>query len=569
VNARHFKLTRPFLLVLVLALCTHAAALDREAWTITRYDLNATVTPVSNLFSAEGILRLRNDSKQTQKNVVLQISSSLNWDSVALTNEEVQWLAQPYESDIDHTGRLSEAIITLPEAIAPSGTIEVHVRYSGVIKADATRLTRVGMPEKVAASADWDQVGEQFTAVRGVGYVAWYPVATEAATLSEGHALFDAIARWQERSRESTLNVSFNTIAKVTLVTNGQPRDAASPTKTQVSFQSLDTNVPAFTYGAFEVLDRPAMTMYFLPQHSSSARDWALAIEQIAPTISEWFGPPKRKITIVDLGEDRASSFAAGPFLFAPLSAASQQAVALEATPTMVHAAVSSNRHWIGEGLGQFAQMLLLEKNSGRPQVLAHFSRISKALAQAEQQQSRASDSPASRASQSLITSADPAFYRTKAMFVWWMLRDMLGDEVLQHAIASYRSADDKEPSYIQGLLEVRAKRSLEAFFGDWVYRDNGLPDFKVESVYPRKTLNNSYVVTVTVANSGRAGAEIPVTVRASRGERTARLFVPAAQKATVRIEMAAYPTEVAINDGSVPESDATNNTFTVAAPAS
>jgi hypothetical protein len=569
VNARYFKLTRPFLLVLVLALCTHAAALDREAWTITRYDLDATVTPASSSFSSEGTLRLRNVSKQPQKNVVLQISSSLNWDSVALTNDEVQWLAQPYESDIDHTGRLSEAIITLPEAIAPSGTIDLHVRYSGVIKADAARLVRVGMPENVAVSADWDQIGEQFTAVRGVGYVAWYPVAIEAATLSEGSALFDAIARWQERSCESTLTVSFKKIANLTLLSNGQPHEGASPTQTHVSFQSLDTNVPAFTYGAFEVLDRPAMTVYFLPQHSSSARDWALAIEQIAPTISQWFGPPKQKVQVIDLGQERASSFEEGPFLFAPLRAASQQAIALETAPTLVHAAVSSNRHWIGEGLGQFAQMLLLEKNAGRSQVLAHFSRLSKALAQAEQQQSKASDSSTSGASQSLISSADPAFYRTKAMFVWWMLRDMLGDEVLQHAITSYRAADDKEPSYIQGLLEVQAKRSLEAFFGDWVYRDNGLPDFKVESVYPRKTLNNSYVVTVTVANSGRAGAEIPVTVRAERGARTARLFVPATQKATVRVEIAAYPTDVEINDGSVPESDATNNTFTVVAPAS
>ncbi len=566
-NAR-YKLTRPFLFVLVIALCTHAGALDREAWTITTYDLDATVTPANSSFSAEGTLRLRNDSKQPQKNIVLQISSSLNWDSVALTNEEVQWLAQPYESDIDHTGRLSEAIVTLPGAIAPAGTIELHVRYSGVIKADATRLKRVGMPENVAASADWDQISEQFTAVRGVGYVAWYPVAIEAATLNEGSALFDAIARWQERSRESRLTVRFNKVANLIPMITGQSQESASPAGTQVSFQSLDINVPAFTYGAFEVLDRPALIVYFLPQHSSSARDWALAIEQIAPTISEWFGPPKQKVTIVDLGEDRASSFAAGPFLFAPLRATSQQAVALEAAPTLAHAAVSSNRRWIGEGLGQFAQMLLLEKNSGHSQVLAHFSRLSKALAQAEQQQSKALNSPTSGASQSLITSADPAFYRTKAMFVWWMLRDMLGDEVLQRAISSYRSADDKGPSYLQGLLEVQAKRSLETFFGDWVYRDNGLPDFKVDSVYPRQTLNNSYVVTVTVANSGRAGAEIPVTVRAARGERTAKLFVPAGQKATLRIEMAAYPTEVAINDGSVPESDATNNTFAVAAPA-
>ena len=41
----------------------------------------------------------------------------------------------------------------------------------------------------------------------------------------------------------------------------------------------------------------------------------------------------------------------------------------------------------------------------------------------------------------SLIAGNDEVLYRSKAMYVWWMLRDMLGDSVLQHALAKYRAS--------------------------------------------------------------------------------------------------------------------------------
>jgi hypothetical protein len=416
------------------------------------------------------------------------------------------------------------------------------------------------MPEKIALGTDWDQIGEQFTAVRGIGYVAWYPVAVNAVSMSEGNTVFDAIARWQERSRECVMTVHFNRIANGSVVSNG-PR-----TQNAISFSDLTRTVPTFAVGEFEVLDRPALTIYYLPQHSSISRDWALAIEKIAPTISQWFGPPKKKVTVIDLADETASAFGSGAELFVPLRSSTPEAVQQQIAPTLTHAAVVSHRRWIDEGLAQFAQMLAVENTSGQKAALAQLRRFGDALAQAEEPQPRGESAEAPRPTepQPLITTADPAFYRIKATFVWWMLRDMLGEEPLQHALSSYRAADDKEPSYMQRILELEAKHSLEQFFDDWVYRDRGLPDFKIESVYPRQTLAGSYVATVTVVNAGQAGAEVPVRVRAAQGERTARLLVPAGQKATVRVELAAYPTEVVVNDGSVPESDASNNSLTV-----
>ena len=56
-------------------------------------------------------LRLRNDSAQPQKVVALQISSSLNWRAIRAADKALQFVSQPYTSDIDHTGSLSEAIV--------------------------------------------------------------------------------------------------------------------------------------------------------------------------------------------------------------------------------------------------------------------------------------------------------------------------------------------------------------------------------------------------------------------------------------------------------------------------
>src|SRR5262249_8380001 len=115
---------------------------------------------------------------------------------------------------------------------------------------------------------------------------------------------------------------------------------------------------------------------------------------------------------------------------------------------------------------------------------------------------------PPSNAATSLVSSSDELLARTKGMYVWWMLRDMLGERVLQSAFLKYRPEDDKEPAYMQRLLEAEARTAapqaasnLEQFFDDWVYRDRGLPDFRITSVYAREMLGSGFLVTVTVEN--------------------------------------------------------------------
>ena len=69
------------------------------------------------------------------------------------------------------------------------------MRYSGTVQKDATRLERIGTPADIARRSDWDEISDSFTAVRGAGFVVWYPVSMEAANLSQGNELFEITAR--------------------------------------------------------------------------------------------------------------------------------------------------------------------------------------------------------------------------------------------------------------------------------------------------------------------------------------------------------------------------------------
>jgi aminopeptidase N len=230
---------------------------------------------------------------------------------------------------------------------------------------------------------------------------------------------------------------------------------------------------------------------------------------------------------------------------------------------TLAHATVSSFRPWINEGLAHYAQLRLVESQGGRRAVLEYLLQRRDALALAEPE----TENRETETSNSLINTTNEIFYRTKAMNVWWMLRDMIGDDPIMKALQAYRPDEDKEPSYMQRLLETASHHNLDWFFSDWVYRDRGLPDFRITAVYPRKNLQGGYLVTITVENLGNAAAEVPVRLQTKEGEIVTRLQVLAKEKASARVNSPLAPLGAVVNDGSVPESDLTNNTFTVDEP--
>jgi hypothetical protein len=111
-------------------------------------------------------------------------------------------------------------------------------------------------------------------------------------------------------------------------------------------------------------------------------------------------------------------------------------------------------------------------------------------------------------------------------------------------------------------LLEASADHpDLAWFFADWVDADKGLPDLAIDGVFPTRASADNWLVAVNVSNAGYASADVPVTVRSGSGSDarfvTQRLRVPARGKAIQRILIQGKPLEVQVNDGTVPETQA------------
>src|SRR5258708_29885664 len=98
------------------------------------------------------------------------------------------------------------------------------------------------------------------------------------------------------------------------------------------------------------------------------------------------------------------------------------------------------------------------------------------------------------------------------------------------------------------GLSAAKTQRDLGWLFDDWLYRDRGLPEFKVESAFSSKTSTGSFMLTITLNNLGTAGAEVPVVVKYNCGEIMRRLVVQANNKALTRVEVPAAPQAIVVN---------------------
>jgi hypothetical protein len=326
-------------------------------------------------------------------------------------------------------------------------------------------------------------------------------------------------------------------------------------------------SVPAFVIADYGKVDVDGTSsVEYLPGGEAAAKACAAAMTKIDP-----LSPVKRglgRLQVLQLPDLSAASFTTEGMLLTPLDLP----VTPDATLTLVYAiarqSIVSPRAWILEGLAHYARVSYVEQQQGRQPALDYLQAHGEMLVEAEKEATKngsgAGSKESSATAQSLINASDDIYLQTKAMYVWWMLRDMTGDANLSSALLNYRAAEDKEPAYLQGLIEKQSHRDLEWFFDDWVYRDRGLPDFRVESVYPRPKVDGGYVVTVSIENLGDAGAEVPVTLKMADGEVSKRLEVHRKSKASIRIDAVSMPQEVTVNDGSVPESDMSNNAYKV-----
>ncbi len=535
---------------------TSVPSFDRGAFTITNWDLNVRIGAQEESLSVRGHMQLRNDSPQPQRQLSLQVSSSLNWAAIRERGEPLRFTNTRLRSDIDHTGYVQEALMTLLAPIPSGSSIDVEVGYSGTVSLDTTRLAQLGVPLGVRVSTDYDRITPTFTCLRGVGHVIWFPVSIEPAVLGDANRVFELTGAWQVRHSLSSMKLEVTGDSGVTLFSNSESApQALGEAGVRLDWPHIGIAGPVLVAGNYKTTTAASLSLAYFPAAADAAADYARVVTETEPTLG---GRQHRRVTLVDLPEASDITFDGDGILLLPLKTIDTKFLQLTLAYEFAHATLWSPRAWIYEGAAHFAQVLMRERQDRRAAAIDFMQQRLLPLALAD------SGSPESVKSNSLINTTNEVFYRTKAMYVWWMLREIVGERALLDGLQQYDPAADKEASYMQRLLEKTSHKDLEWFFDDWVYQDRGLPEFTITNGYARPSLQGIYLVSATIENSGSASAEVPILVQTDTGEVMSRLRVPARSKAAARIEVGSRPTEVSVNDGSVPEADRSDNTAPV-----
>jgi len=572
---------------------------DRQSVTFTAMDLDVHLRPAEKHIAVRALLTVRNDGQQPLSHIPLQISSSLTWDRIRINQKDITFPVAVLNSDADHTGQLHEAAVPLAQPLAPGTSIELDVTYSGDIPASAQRLLTIGTPDDAALHSDWDQIGSAFTGLRGFGNVVWYPVASVPVILGDGARLFDEIGEHKMRLAGARfrlrLAVEFaHELAPTVALINGQPAALTVTNPTDLNQevsgvatadsgpQTLGFETPSLFVAIRTAKSAANATLWVQPDDQPAVQFWSEAATAVTPFLEGWLGKqPRSQLTLLDLPDARDLPYETGSLLAAPIRPASADQLNGVMVHALTHAWMNAprapSRAWIGEGLASFMGSLWTEKQQGRDKALESLEAGRPALALAEP------PSPGESAGQPLPQAISPVYYRTKATYVFWMLRSMVGDEALSAALRAYDPAADLPLGYSQSQGNPQAKavsspsssngleklvhrtveqaglsNDLSWFFADWVNADKGLPDLSISSVYPTAEDAGNWLVTVNIANAGYAAAEVPVTVRSNGSSITRRVLVPAHGSVPQRLLILGKPIDVQVNDGTVPETQAT-----------
>ena len=553
---------------------------ERSALTYTDFDLDLRLRPAEGHIAVRALVSVRNDGKMPLLHLPLQLSSALKWELIRLNGRQMTFTTAVLNSDADHTGQLNEAIIALPSPLAPGASLQVDVTYSGVIGQSTKRLLAIGTPEEVAEHSDWDRITTDFTGLRGFGNVVWYPVSSVPVILGDGARLFDEIGSHKLHLTGAhfrlalTVEIPQNLAPTVALI-NGRPVELSNSSSTDTTLPAISTaHIDDSTLG-FEApsiflahrTSHPAanLTLWTRPESDQNVASWTTAASDVTPFLQGWLGvSPRSRLVILDLPEDGDIPFETGSMLATPVRSAQVEVLEGVMAHALTHAWVMSPRAWLSEGVAHFMGTLWIEKQQGRDRALSTLENGRAALALAEP------ESPGESDGQPLIACISPVYYRTKAAYVFWMLRDIVGDAALSAALRAYDPAKDTAPDAFEKLIEQAGQRhALGWFFADWVYHDKGLPDLSIESVYPSTaSVAGSYLVAVNVANNGYAAVEAPVQVISGLTSVTQRVQLAGRSKSVQRILLQGEPTEVRVNNGTIPETQATIHSKTLDAPA-
>ena len=436
----------------------------------------------------------------------------------------------------------------------------------------------------MALHSDWDQISVPFTGLRGFGNVVWYPVSSVPVILGDGARLFDEMGEHKLRLTGAhfrlRLTVEFPhgqapTVALINghavplTVTESNSLDQTQEVACVATADSGDSILGFEAPSLFVAIRTPHpgtnLTAWTLPEDDLSQLFWTTAASAVTPFLQGWLGrQPRSQLTLLDLPDPQDAPFETGSLLAAPLRAAVPQTNLKTNQGSLDGILVHALTHawlqppaaqqpppaWLNEGVATFMGTLWVEKQRGREAALGALEAERAALALAEP------ESPGQSAGQPLAQAISPVYYRTKAAYVLWMLRDLAGDSALSAALR----ADNPSPSaraFEKQLEATAGSPDLAWFFADWVDADKGLPDLSIDGVFPTTVSSDNWLVAVQLGNAGYAAAEVPVTVRSARTSITQRVRIPARGKTVQRILIQGKPTEVQVNDGSVPETQA------------
>jgi hypothetical protein len=580
---------------------------ERSALTFTAYDLDAHLTPSSAGISVRAVLAVRNDGPTPLPRLTLDITSSIHWDAVSTRTPaavaHLPFATHLVPTDADHTGAMSEAVVTLPQPLAAGASLTLTALYSGAIPQTSERLTRMGAPAAQAFAEDWDAIAPnnpdapaEGTALRGFGNVLWYPLSAPPVFLGDGAKLFQAVGR--SRLRESA--ATFRLHLAVEYV--GEPPDAAffCGQREQLLAISDNPNVPvAESPGIATATFDPRPIGFRTPSlfitghaatdvgtqsnpglfaavtaHDESLPAYYSAAALVEPLLTDWFGPhPLTALTLLDRpGDPFEDDALLVTDLARPVSASDPTPLASTLAHSLTHAWIKSSHPWIDEGLAEFISLLWTERTSGRAAALTQLQDEARALALAEPEVP--ASTPDAPTGVNLAVPIDPTLDRTKSAAVWWMLRSIVGDDALKQSLRAYRANPklDRDPAGFEHTLEQLSHMELRWFFDNWVYQDRGLPDLSIVNVTPSQLethdrLPSGWLVAVEVRNDGYAEAEVPVTVRSATAAETHLLRIPGRASASTRILFSGTPQQVQVNDGSVPETQTSLHTRQLVLP--
>lgn len=559
---------------------TEPSATDAErlAITFTVLDLEVHLQTASHQIAARANITVRNDGKVPLTHIPLQISSSLNWEQVRVDGRSAAFPVATLNSDTDHTGQLHEISVPLAAPLAPGATVSLDARYSGTIVKSAQRLLLLGTPEAVALHSDWDEISPDFTGLRGFGNAVWYPVSTIPVVLGDGARLFDEVGRHKLSLAHThfrlRLTVEFpqGNAPSVALV-NGLPvqlnvADAhgIDADLSGIATASFEESAMGFLAPSLFVAVRKAhpaanLTAFTIPDNDISVQTWLAEDTAVTPFVQDWLGhQPRAQLTLLDLPDPQDSPFETGALLATSLGVGPSGKLDGVLVHTLAHAFLASPQHpepaWLNEGVATFLESLWVEKQHGRDRALEMLESDRTALALVEP------SSPGVSSGIALPIATAPIYYRTKAAYVLWMLRDLTSDQALSEALRAYvadaSSSASTPGTSLQALLKKAGiARDLSWFFSDWIDADKGLPELAIDNVFPSPAQAGTYLVAVHVSNTGYAAADVPVTVRTAKNTVTENILIPARGTAIERMVVVGPPTQVQLNDGTVPETTA------------